>query len=637
MDKMKEIGKSLALWLTIALLIILAFNFFNSNQLKSHTEPFSTFIQQVEKGEIEKVIIQGQRVIGVTKDNKPFETYLPPGYNNVIDKLTEMGVEIHVKPQEGSPWYITVLVSWLPMIFLILLWLSMMRQMSAGSNKALSFAKSRAKVFIDNKPKVTFKDVAGIDEVKEEVSEIVDFLKNPKKFQQLGGRIPKGVLLAGVPGTGKTLLAKAIAGEANVPFLSVSGSEFVEMFVGVGASRVRDLFEQAKRHAPCIVFIDEIDAVGRRRGAGITGGHDEREQTLNQLLVEMDGFESSEGIIVIAATNRPDILDPALLRPGRFDRQIYVPLPDVRGRLEILKIHTKEKPLAEDVDLEVIARSTPGFSGADLANIVNEAALIAARKNHGKITMEDFEEAKDKVTMGIERKSMVLSEEEKVTTAYHEAGHTLVAKLLPNADKVHKVTIIPRGKALGITQQLPEEDKYTYTKDYLIDRLCVLFGGRVAEELALGTISTGAGNDIERATEIARRMVAEWGMSDRIGPIAVKLKEQFGEPVELISEEMKRLIDKEVKRIVKETYERTKDLISQNMDKLENLAKALLERETLTGEEIDKAMRGELKSTSSDSGKPPAGLEKEKRKEEKEERKSTIEGIPPGLNPQLEA
>ena len=523
------------------------------------------------------------------------------------------------------------------MIFLILLWLSMMRQMSAGSNKALSFAKSRAKVFIDNKPKVTFKDVAGIDEVKEEVSEIVDFLKNPKKFQQLGGRIPKGVLLAGVPGTGKTLLAKAIAGEANVPFLSVSGSEFVEMFVGVGASRVRDLFEQAKRHAPCIVFIDEIDAVGRRRGAGVTGGHDEREQTLNQLLVEMDGFESSEGIIVIAATNRPDILDPALLRPGRFDRQIYVPLPDVRGRLEILKIHTKEKPLADDVDLEVIARSTPGFSGADLANIVNEAALIAARKNHGKITMEDFEEAKDKVTMGIERKSMVLSEEEKVTTAYHEAGHTLVAKLLPNADKVHKVTIIPRGKALGITQQLPEEDKYTYTKDYLLDRLCVLFGGRVAEELALGTISTGAGNDIERATEIARRMVAEWGMSDRIGPIAVKLKEQFGEPVELISEEMKRLIDKEVKRIVKETYERTKDLISQNMDKLENLAKALLERETLTGEEIDKAMRGELKSTSSDSGnQPPAGLEKEKR-EEKEERKSAIEDIPPGLNPQLEA
>ncbi len=630
MDKMKEIGKSLALWLTIALLIILAFNFFNSNQLKSHTEPFSTFIQQVENGEIERVIIQGQKVVGVTKDNKPFETFLPPGYNSAIDKLTEKGVEIQVKPQEGSPWYITVLVSWLPMIFLILLWLSMMRQMSAGSNKALSFAKSRAKVFVDNKPKVTFKDVAGIDEVKEEVSEIVDFLKNPKKFQQLGGRIPKGVLLAGVPGTGKTLLAKAIAGEANVPFLSVSGSEFVEMFVGVGASRVRDLFEQAKRHAPCIVFIDEIDAVGRRRGAGVTGGHDEREQTLNQLLVEMDGFESSEGIIVIAATNRPDILDPALLRPGRFDRQIYVPLPDVKGRLEILKIHTKEKPLADDVDLEVIARSTPGFSGADLANIVNEAALIAARKNHGKITMEDFEEAKDKVTMGIERKSMVLSEEEKVTTAYHEAGHTLVAKLLPNADKVHKVTIIPRGRALGITQQLPEEDRYTYTKDYLLDRLCVLFGGRVAEELALGTISTGAGNDIERATEIARRMVAEWGMSDRIGPIAVKLKEQFGEPVELISEEMKRLIDKEVKRIIKETYERTKELISQNMDKLENLAKALLERETLTGEEIDKAMRGELKSTSSDSGsQPPAGLKKE-------EKKIPIEDIPPGLNPQLE-
>jgi len=635
MEKMKEIGKSLTLWLAIALLVILAFNFFNSEQLKSHTEPFSTFVQQVEKGEIKKVVIQGQKIVGITLDNKPFETYMPPGYNDIIKEMTEKGVEIEVRPEEGNPWYITVLVSWLPMIFLILLWLSMMRQMSAGSNKALSFARSRAKVFIDNKPKVTFKDVAGIDEVKEEVAEIVDFLKNPKKYQQLGGRIPKGILLAGAPGTGKTLLAKAIAGEANVPFLSVSGSEFVEMFVGVGASRVRDLFEQAKKHAPCIVFIDEIDAVGRKRGAGFTGGHDEREQTLNQLLVEMDGFESSEGIIVIAATNRPDILDPALLRPGRFDRQIYVPLPDVKGRLEILKIHTKDKPLADDVDLEVIARSTPGFSGADLANIVNEAALIAARKNHGKITMEDFEEAKDKVTMGIERKSMVLSEQEKVTTAYHEAGHTLVAKLLPNADKVHKVTIIPRGKALGITQQLPEEDRYTYTKEYLLDRLCVLFGGRVAEELALGTISTGAGNDIERATEIARKMVAEWGMSERIGPIAVKIREEFGEPSELVSEEMKRLIDKEVKRIIKETYEKTKELIANNMDKLENLAKALLERETLVGEEIDLAMKGELPSSDTDSKTPPTSggkKEEEKKGKEKEER---IEGF--GLNPQLEA
>ncbi|MEO2067963.1 MAG: ATP-dependent zinc metalloprotease FtsH [Desulfurobacteriaceae bacterium] len=622
---MKEIGKSIALWLTIALLIILAFNFLNSKEFKTPVESFSTFVQQVEKGEIKKVVIQGQKVVAVTQDGKPFETYLPEGYNNIVDKLTQKGVEIEVKPKETSPWYITVLVSWLPMIFLILLWIAMMRQMNAGSSKALSFAKSRAKVFIDDKPKVTFKDVAGIDEVKEEVSEIVDFLKNPKKFQQLGGRIPKGVLLAGAPGTGKTLLAKAIAGEANVPFLSVSGSEFVEMFVGVGASRVRDLFEQAKKYAPCIVFIDEIDAVGRKRGAGFSGGHDEREQTLNQLLVEMDGFESSEGIIVIAATNRPDILDPALLRPGRFDRQIYVPLPDVRGRLEILKIHTKDKPLADDVDLEVIARSTPGFSGADLANIVNEAALIAARKNHGKITMEDFEEAKDKVTMGIERKSMVLSEEEKLTTAYHEAGHTLVAKLLPNADKVHKVTIIPRGKALGITQQLPEEDRYTYTKDYLLDRLCVLFGGRVAEELALGTISTGAGNDIERATEIARKMVAEWGMSEKIGPIAVKVKEDFGEPTDFVSEEMKRLVDKEVKRIIKEAYERTKELISKNMDKLENLAKALLERETLTGEEIDKAMRGELKTESEDTNKPTPP------------RKGLEDNLPKQFTPQWEA
>ena len=632
MDKFKAIGKSLALWLAIALMIILAFNFFNSNNFKTPTEPFSTFVQQVQKGEVKKVVIQGQKVIGLTKDGKPFETYLPPGYNEIVKEMSKKGVEIEVKPEEGSPWYITVLVSWLPMIFLILLWFSMMRQMSAGSSKALSFAKSRAKVFIDNKPKVTFKDVAGIDEVKEEVSEIVDFLKNPKKYQQLGGRIPKGVLLAGPPGTGKTLLAKAIAGEANVPFLSVSGSEFVEMFVGVGASRVRDLFDQAKKHAPCIVFIDEIDAVGRKRGAGISGGHDEREQTLNQLLVEMDGFESSDGIIVIAATNRPDILDPALLRPGRFDRQIFVPLPDVKGRLEILKIHTRNKPLADDVDLEVIARSTPGFSGADLANIVNEAVLIAARKNHGKITMEDFEEAKDKVTMGIERKSMVLSEQEKITTAYHEAGHALVAKLLPNADKVHKVTIIPRGKALGVTQQLPEEDRYTYTKEYLLDRLAVLFGGRVAEELALGTISTGAGNDIERATELARRMVAEWGMSEKIGPISVKIREQLGEPVEIVSEEMRRLIDKEVKRIITETYNRTKELLSQNMDKLENLARALLERETLTGEEIDLAIKGEL--TKSSSNGPNKGGSEGKKKEEKE-RKGDVDDF--GLSPQLEA
>ncbi len=627
MNKIKEISKNIALWLGIALLIVLAFNFFNSSQRRTPVEPYSTFVKQVEKGEVKRVIIQGQKVIGFTKEGKGFETYLPPGYTDVIKEMNKKGVEIEVRPEEGSPWYITVLVSWLPMIFLILLWLSMMRQMNAGSSKALSFAKSRAKIFIDNKPKVTFKDVAGIDEVKEEVAEIVDFLKNPKKYQQLGGRIPKGVLLAGAPGTGKTLLAKAIAGEANVPFLSVSGSEFVEMFVGVGASRVRDLFEQAKKHAPCIVFIDEIDAVGRKRGAGISGSHDEREQTLNQLLVEMDGFESSDGIIVIAATNRPDILDPALLRPGRFDRQIFVPLPDVKGRLEILKIHTKDKPLGEDVDLEVIARSTPGFSGADLANIVNEAALIAARKNHGKIMMEDFEEAKDKVTMGIERKSVVLSEKEKITTAYHEAGHALVAKLLPNADKVHKITIIPRGKALGITQQLPEEDRYTYTKEYLLDKLAVLFGGRVAEELALGTISTGAGNDIERATELARKMVAEWGMSEKIGPIAVKIREQFGEPVEIVSEELRRLIDKEVKRIINETYNRTKELLSQNMNKLENLAKALLEKETLTGEEIDLAIRGELLK---DDDTPSNGGSFRKEEEGKD-----IKDI--GLNPQLEA
>ena len=627
MNRFQDILKSVALWITIALLMIIAFNFFSSPQFTRKTIPFSTFLQEVEKGEIKRVTIQGQEITGQTKEGSEFKTYTPY-YPDLVKKLTEKNVEINVKPEEGSPWYITVLVSWLPMIFLIVIWISMMRQMNAGGSKALSFAKSRAKIFIDNKPKVTFKDVAGIDEIKEEVAEIVEFLRNPKKYQQLGGKIPKGILLAGAPGTGKTLLAKAIAGEANVPFLSVSGSEFVEMFVGVGASRVRDLFDQAKKHAPCIVFIDEIDAVGRKRGVGVTGGHDEREQTLNQLLVEMDGFESNEGIIVIGATNRPDILDQALLRPGRFDRQIYVPLPDVKGRLEILKIHTKDKPLGEDVDLEVIARSTPGFSGADLANIVNEAALIAARKGHGKIMMEDFEEAKDKVTMGIERKSLVLSEREKITTAYHEAGHTLVAKLLPNADKVHKVTIIPRGKALGITQQLPEEDKYTYTKDYLLDKLCVLFGGRVAEEVALGTISTGAGNDIERATEIARKMVAEWGMSEKIGPIAVKMKEQFGEPVEIVSEDTKRLIDKEVKRIINETYQKAKELITANFEKLENLAKALLEKETLTGEEIDLAMEGKL----NDSNKPPQNPSPPENREENRKK-----DIPPNFNPQFDA
>ncbi|WP_022847537.1 MULTISPECIES: ATP-dependent zinc metalloprotease FtsH [unclassified Desulfurobacterium] len=627
MNRLQDILKSVALWITIALLMIIAFNFFSSPQFTRQNIPFSTFLQEVEKGEVKKVTIKGQQITGITKEGKEFETYTPY-YPDLVKQLTEKKVEINVKPEEGSPWYITVLVSWLPMIFLIVIWISMMRQMNAGGSKALSFAKSRAKIFIDNKPKVTFKDVAGIDEIKEEVAEIVEFLRNPKKYQQLGGKIPKGILLAGAPGTGKTLLAKAIAGEANVPFLSVSGSEFVEMFVGVGASRVRDLFDQAKKNAPCIVFIDEIDAVGRKRGAGFTGGHDEREQTLNQLLVEMDGFESNEGIIVIGATNRPDILDRALLRPGRFDRQIYVPLPDVKGRLEILKIHTKNKPLAEDVDLEVIARSTPGFSGADLANIVNEAALIAARKGHGKIMMEDFEEAKDKVTMGIERKSMVLNEREKITTAYHEAGHTLVAKLLPNADRVHKVTIIPRGKALGITQQLPEDDKYTYTKEYLLDKLCVLFGGRVAEEVALGTISTGAGNDIERATEIARKMVAEWGMSEKIGPIAIKMKEQFGEPTEIVSEDLKRLVDKEVKRIITETYEKAKELITNNFEKLENLAKALLERETLTGEEIDLAMNGELSSEK----KPPENPTPPQNTNRKEEKRD----LPPGFNPQLE-
>ncbi len=490
---------------------------------------------------------------------------------------------------EGGFW--SLLLSWSPLIILIVLWFIFMKQMQAGGNRAFTFGKSRAKLFTSSDKKVTFDDVAGVDEAKEELKDIIEFLKNPKKFSRLGGRMPRGILLVGPPGTGKTLLAKAVAGEAGVPFLSISGSDFVELFVGVGASRVRDLFAQAKRLAPCVIFIDEIDAVGRQRGAGLGGGHDEREQTLNQLLVEMDGFDPNEGIIVLAATNRPDILDPALLRPGRFDRTVYVPKPDVKGREAILRVHTRNLPLAEDVDLKIIARSTPGLTGADLANIVNEAALIAARKNKNVIEMEDFEEAKDKVLMGKERRSMVLSEEEKKLTAYHEAGHALLATLLPHADPIHKVTIIPRGLALGVTQQLPEDDRYTYTKEYLEDQITVLLGGRASEEVVLGKITTGAGSDLERATEIARKMVCEWGMSD-LGPLNFGEKEGaifLGKSLTLkkeISEETARAIDREVSKIIKNAYERAKKLVSENRDKLEAIAKNLLEKEILTSEEI---------------------------------------------------
>jgi len=516
---------------------------------------------------------------------------------DLVKELRAKKVKIIAKPPEQNPWYINFFFSWGPIIFLVLVWVFFMRQMQLGGNRAMSFGRAKARLMSDKSVKVTFADVAGIEEAKAEVEEIIEFLKDPQKFSKLGGKIPKGVLLVGPPGTGKTLLAKAIAGEADVPFFSISGSDFVEMFVGVGASRVRDLFDQAKKNAPCIIFIDEIDAVGRHRGAGLGGGHDEREQTLNQLLVEMDGFEGNEGIIIIAATNRPDVLDPALLRPGRFDRQIVVPVPDVKGRLAILGVHTQKLPLAEDVDLEKIARGTPGFSGADLSNLVNEAALIAARRSKEMVDMSDFEFAKDKVLMGVERRSMVLSETERKNTAYHEAGHALVAKLTPGTDPIHKVSIIPRGRALGVTQQLPIDDRYTYTRDFLQKTLSVLMGGRAAEELVFNQMTTGAGNDIERATELARKMVTEWGMSERLGPLAFGKKDEqifLGREIakhKNYSEKTAEEIDAEITNIVKGAYEKAKKLLEENFQVLDSLAKALLERETLESHDIDEIIR----------------------------------------------
>jgi cell division protease FtsH len=510
-------------------------------------------------------------------------------------------VQIEAKPPDESPWYITFLVTWGPFVLFLGLWFFLMRQMQMGGNKALSFGKSRARLLTEERKKVMFSDVAGVDEAKEEVLEIIEFLKDPRRFQKLGGRIPKGVLIVGPPGTGKTLLAKAIAGEASVPFFSISGSDFVEMFVGVGASRVRDLFEQGKKHAPCIIFIDEIDAVGRLRGAGLGGGHDEREQTLNQLLVEMDGFDTTEGVILVAATNRPDVLDPALLRPGRFDRQVVVNRPDLRGRAEILKVHTKKVPIATNVELEKIARGTPGFSGADLENLVNEAALWAARQNKKEVEVVDFEMAKDKVLMGAERKSLILSDEEKRTTAYHEAGHALIARLIPGTDPVHKVTIIPRGRALGVTMQLPTDDRHNYSKEFLYNNLAILMGGRVAEELVLKHITTGAGNDLERATDLARKMVCEWGMSEKLGPLTFGRKEEeifLGREIATrrdFSEQVALEIDLEVKRLVTENYERAKRLLTENMTSLKGLAEALLEKEVLDAPEIDQII---MQSTS---------------------------------------
>ncbi len=602
--------KNLALWLVISLMMILLFNLFNQPRAAQDKVSFSDFLVALDKGEVKEVTIQGHNISGRYVNRKEFKTFAP-NYPDLINILRQKDVRITAKPEEDSPWYMTMLISWFPMVLLIAFWIFFMRQMQAGGTKAMSFGKARAKVLTEKQHKVTFADVAGIEESKDELQEIIEFLRDPKKFTKLGGRIPKGVLLVGAPGTGKTLLARAIAGEANVPFFSISGSDFVEMFVGVGASRVRDLFIQGKKHAPCIIFIDEIDAVGRHRGAGLGGGHDEREQTLNQLLVEMDGFESNEGVIIVAATNRPDVLDPALLRPGRFDRQVVVPRPDVKGREEILKVHTRRTPLSGDVSLPVLSRGTPGFTGADLENLVNEAALLAARRGKTKVAMEDFEDSKDKVLMGVERRTMIISEEEKKLTAYHEAGHTLVAKFLPSADPIHKVTIIPRGRALGITQQLPAEDKHNLSKEYILNKIAIYLGGRAAEELVLHTQTTGAGNDLEMATEWSRKMVCDFGMSDKMGPLTFGKKEEhifLGREIAQhkdFSESTAVDIDTEIKRIVLENYDRAKEIIIQQMERLHRLASALLEKEALAGEEIDEILG--LK-TPAVKGLPPKDL-----------------------------
>ena len=589
--------KNLLFWVFVCLFMILLFNLFTvPNQHPEDPVIFSEFMAHLERGDVEKVIIKHNNISAILRDGNRIQTYSVE-YPDLVKVLREKSVQIEAKPPDDGPWYITFLLSWGPFILFLGLWFFLMRQMQVGGNRALSFGKSRARMLTEEKKKITFADVAGVDEAKQEVVEIIEFLKDPQKFQKLGGRIPKGVLIVGPPGTGKTLLAKAIAGEAGVPFFSISGSDFVEMFVGVGASRVRDLFEQGKKHAPCIIFIDEIDAVGRLRGAGLGGGHDEREQTLNQLLVEMDGFDTTEGVILIAATNRPDVLDPALLRPGRFDRQVVVNRPDVRGRAEILNVHTKKVPISSDVDLERIARGTPGFSGADLENLVNEAALWAARLDKKSVDQIDFENAKDKVLMGVERKSMVLTEEEKRTTAFHEAGHALMAILLPGTDPVHKVTIIPRGRALGMTMQLPIDDRHSYSKDFLYNTLSILFGGRVAEELIFKSVTTGAGNDIERATELARKMVCEWGMSEKLGPLTFGKKDEevflgrdFGSKRDF-SDQVALEIDKEVKRLVVEAYERTTRMLTEHIHALRAIAEALLEKEVLDGVEVDQIVQ----------------------------------------------
>ncbi len=601
--------KNLAVWLLIGFLVFLIIDFYKTNNSvqQSRVVSYSNFLSDVKNGNISRVEIRGNNITGEYSNGTLFSTYAPNDLS-LIDKLEKNNIEIIAQPLEkNSPGLLDILISWFPMLLLIGVWIFFMRQMQSGSGRAMGFGKSRAKLLNENKDKVTFRDVAGIDEAKAELEEIVEFLKDPTKFQRLGGKIPKGALLVGPPGTGKTLLARAIAGEANVPFFSISGSDFVEMFVGVGASRVRDMFEQGKKNAPCIIFIDEIDAVGRHRGAGLGGGNDEREQTLNQLLVEMDGFDATEGVILIAATNRPDVLDPALLRPGRFDRQVVVPNPDIKGRHKILDVHTRKLSLAPDVDISVIARGTPGFSGADLANLSNEAALLAARRNKRLVTMLDFEDAKDKVLMGAERRSMVMSQKEKELTAYHEAGHALVGIFTPGNDPLHKVTIIPRGRALGVTMNLPERDRYSETKTEMKAKLAMMFGGRVAEEIIFGkdNVTSGASNDILQATQKARAMVVEWGMSDILGPLKYSENEEdvfLGRSVTQrtsMSDETAKLIDKEIRKLIDNAENHAKKVLKKNIKHLHNLAKALLEFETLSGDEVrDLVKKGKLKTKS---------------------------------------
>lgn len=603
-------SKNLALWIIIGLLVLALFNMFQGTSQRAGVNElaFSEFVTRVEEGDVRSVTIKGNQIYGNLQSGGNFQTYAPND-PQLVERLTEKGVTIRAEPsEEGSPTLWGVLISWFPMLLLIGVWIFFMRQMQGGGGKAMGFGKSKAKLLTEKQGRVTFDDVAGIDEAKQELEEIVEFLKDPQKFQRLGGHIPKGCLLVGPPGTGKTLTARAVAGEANVPFFTISGSDFVEMFVGVGASRVRDMFEQGKKNAPCIIFIDEIDAVGRHRGAGLGGGNDEREQTLNQLLVEMDGFEANEGVILIAATNRPDVLDPALLRPGRFDRQIVVPNPDILGREKILKVHMRKVPLAPDVDARVIARGTPGFSGADLANLVNEAALLAARKSRRVVTMQDFEDAKDKVMMGAERRSMVMTEDEKKLTAYHEAGHALVGLNMPKTDPLHKVTIIPRGRALGVTMNLPERDQLSMSETQLLSRLAMMYGGRIAEELIFGkeNITTGAGNDIQQATTLARRMVTEYGFSDRLGRLRYADNEEevfLGHSVarqKNVSDATAALIDEEVRRLIEEAEEQARRILKEKSDELEIIAQGLLEYETLSGDEVDALLKGESISRDDD-------------------------------------